>query len=112
MSAADAQQFLKELDKKLWTAADRLRANLDAAVYKHAVLGLVFLKYVSDVFKLRQDELEAQPRDPEDNGVVFADRVKSGARELATQCHWFEKVQPAIRDTSFFSQRSLLVVAK
>ena len=34
-------QFLKELDKKLWTAADKLRANLDAAVYKHAVLGLV-----------------------------------------------------------------------
>jgi type I restriction enzyme M protein len=32
-------QFLSELDKKLWNAADKLRSNLDAAVYKHAVLG-------------------------------------------------------------------------
>ena len=51
---ADSQTFFKELDKKLWTAADKLRANLDAAVYKHAVLGLIFLKYVSDAFELRQ----------------------------------------------------------
>ena len=50
------QQFLRDLDKKLWTAADRLRANLDAAVYKHAVLGLIFLKYVSDSFAARQKE--------------------------------------------------------
>ena len=35
-----AQEFLRDLDRKLWAAADRLRANLDAAVYKHAVLGL------------------------------------------------------------------------
>lgn len=39
MTAPDSQNFLRELDKKLWTAADRLRSNLDAAVYKHAVLG-------------------------------------------------------------------------
>ena len=39
------QNFLKELDKNLWTAADKLRSNLDVAVYKHAVLGLTFLKY-------------------------------------------------------------------
>ena len=32
------QQFLNDLDKRLWTMADRLRSNLDAAVYKHAVL--------------------------------------------------------------------------
>ena len=53
MAATEAQQFLNALDKKLWTAADKLRANLDAAVYKHAVLGLIFLKYVSDAFELR-----------------------------------------------------------
>ena len=39
-----AQQFLRDLDRKLWAAADRLRSNLDAAVYKHAVLGLISLK--------------------------------------------------------------------
>ena len=57
------QQFLKQLDKKLWTAADKLRSNLDAAVYKHAVLGLIFLKYVSDSFEIRQQQVEEQLRD-------------------------------------------------
>ncbi|TWU02868.1 class I SAM-dependent DNA methyltransferase [Stieleria varia] len=71
MSEADSQKFLKDLDKKLWTAADRLRANLDAAVYKHAVLGLIFLKYVSDAFELRQRALEVQLRDP--NHDYFVD---------------------------------------
>ena len=51
------QQFLKELDDKLWKAADRLRNNLDAANYKHVVLGLIFLKYVSDAFDERQSQL-------------------------------------------------------
>ena len=54
---SDTNQFLKNLDKKLWTAADKLRANLDAAVYKHAVLGLIFLKYVSDAFEQRQQQV-------------------------------------------------------
>jgi type I restriction enzyme M protein len=56
----EEQQFLAELDKKLWTAADKLRSTLDAAQYKHTVLGLVFLKYVSDAFDIRRTELEAQ----------------------------------------------------
>lgn len=59
------QQFLKDLDKRLWRMADKLRANLDAARYKHAVLGLVFLKYVSDAFRKRREELDAQFHDPE-----------------------------------------------
>lgn len=52
------QLFLKELESKLWTAADKLRASLDASQYKHAVLGLIFVKYVSDAFMLRQEELK------------------------------------------------------
>lgn len=51
------QQFLNDLDNKLWKAADRLRNNLDAANYKHVVLGLIFLKYVSDAFDERQGQL-------------------------------------------------------
>ena len=39
MSIDESQTFLRELDRKLWTAADKLRSSLDAAVYKHAVLG-------------------------------------------------------------------------
>jgi type I restriction enzyme M protein len=51
------QDFLNDLDGKLWKAADRLRSNLDAANYKHVVLGIIFLKYVSDAFEERQSEL-------------------------------------------------------
>lgn len=58
------QQYFNDLEKKLWTAADKLRSNLDAAVYKHVVLGLIFLKYVSDAFEERQRELDSQFRDP------------------------------------------------
>ncbi len=39
-----------ELEKKLWITADKLRNNMDAAEYKHVVLGLIFLKYISDAF--------------------------------------------------------------
>jgi type I restriction-modification system DNA methylase subunit len=38
------------LEKTLWQAADKLRSNMDAAEYKHVVLGLIFLKYISDAF--------------------------------------------------------------
>ena len=37
-------------EEKLWQAADKLRNNMDAAEYKHVVLGLIFLKYISDAF--------------------------------------------------------------
>ncbi|WP_417530169.1 type I restriction-modification system subunit M [Marinobacter lipolyticus] len=61
------QQFLKALDDKLWKAADKLRANLDAANYKHVVLGLIFLKYVSDAFEERQEELLERFKDENDD---------------------------------------------
>ena len=59
------QQFFNDLEKKLWTAADKLRSSLDASVYKHVVLGLIFLKYVSDAFEERQNELREQFQNPE-----------------------------------------------
>lgn len=62
------QKFLNELDTKLWKAADKLRSSLDAANYKHIVLGLIFLKYVSDVFEERQEQLlELFKNDADDN---------------------------------------------
>jgi type I restriction-modification system DNA methylase subunit len=63
----DTRHFLSDLDKKLWTAADKLRSNLDAAVYKHAVLGLIFLKCVSDSFEIRQNVIETRLRDKNDD---------------------------------------------
>lgn len=44
----------------LWKAADKLRGSIDAAEYKHIVLGLLFLKYISDSFEARKDELKAE----------------------------------------------------
>lgn len=62
------QQFLNDLDNKLWKAADKLRSNLDAANYKHVVLGLIFLKYVSDAFEERQEALlDLFKKDSEEN---------------------------------------------
>lgn len=43
----------------LWKSADTLRGQIDAAEYKHVVLGLLFLKYISDSFEARRDELKA-----------------------------------------------------
>lgn len=60
MSNNEAQEFLNNLDKKLWNAADKLRSTLDASQYKHAVLGIIFLKYVSDAFDIRREQLKAQ----------------------------------------------------
>ena len=56
-------------EAKLWQAADALRNNMDAAEYKHVVLGLIFLKYISDAFEAKHAELDAnrgQGADPED----------------------------------------------
>ncbi len=46
------------LEKKLWKAADKLRKNMDAAEYKHIVLGLIFLKYISDAFEELHQKLK------------------------------------------------------
>ncbi|MBM4287372.1 MAG: SAM-dependent DNA methyltransferase [Deltaproteobacteria bacterium] len=56
-------------ERELWQAADALRSNMDAAEYKHVVLGLIFLKYISDAFVEQHAKLEAQRAqgaDPED----------------------------------------------
>ena len=49
-------------EAKLWAAADALRNNMDAAEYKHVVLGLIFLKYISDAFEAKHDELVAHKK--------------------------------------------------
>jgi type I restriction enzyme M protein len=56
-------------ESELWRAADALRSNMDAAEYKHVVLGLIFPKYISDAFEEYHARLEAeraQGADPED----------------------------------------------
>ena len=61
--------------KHLFEAADRLRGSVESAEYKHLVLGLLFLKYVSDSFQLRRDQLEAETRTP-GSGVYTEDEAE------------------------------------
>lgn len=68
------------LEKKLWKAADKLRKNMDAAEYKHIVLGLIFLKYISDAFeelylKLKAGKGDYEGADPEDKNEYTAEKV-------------------------------------
>jgi type I restriction enzyme M protein len=66
------------LEKRLWKAADKLRKNIDAAEYKHVVLGLIFLKYISDSFEALHRKLEGEVNegaDPEDIEEYEAENV-------------------------------------
>ena len=63
-------------EEQLWQAADKLRSNMDAAEYKHVVLGLIFLKYVSDSFTEKYNELKAAGYgDEEDRDEYLADNI-------------------------------------
>ncbi|MBI4760679.1 MAG: SAM-dependent DNA methyltransferase [Chloroflexi bacterium] len=64
------------IEAELWQAADKLRGHLDAADYKSVVLGLIFLKYVSDLFEQVRARVEAEGLDdPEDRDVYLAERA-------------------------------------
>jgi len=63
-------------EDKLWAAADKLRGNMDASEYKHVVLGLIFLKYISDAFMEKFTALQADElADPEDKDEYLADNI-------------------------------------
>jgi type I restriction enzyme M protein len=63
-------------EDKLWAAADKLRGNMDAAEYKHVVLGLIFLKYISDAFMEKFNALQGDKHaDPEDKDEYLADNI-------------------------------------
>ncbi|WP_233143419.1 type I restriction-modification system subunit M [Aggregatibacter actinomycetemcomitans] len=72
-NSATQQAFLNDLDEKLWSSADRLRQQLDAANYKHIVLGLIFLKYISDSFTAQQDKIRVELSNPEN--PLYLDRT-------------------------------------
>ena len=74
------------LEAKLWAAADALRNNMDAAEYKHVLLGLIFLEYISDAFEAQHERLlaaraeGADPEDPEEYRAVSIFWVPKEAR--------------------------------
>ena len=80
MAKAPKKQDDEPLEKQLWKAADKLRKNIDAAEYKHVVLGLVFLKYISDAFEEHFAKLQAgigdyAGADPEDRDEYQAENI-------------------------------------
>ncbi|GET22709.1 type I restriction-modification system subunit M [Prolixibacter denitrificans] len=80
MAKKNGKQTEEPLEKQLWKSADKLRKNIDAAEYKHVVLGLIFLKYISDAFeelhaKLQKGEGEYEGADPEDKDEYRAENV-------------------------------------
>ncbi len=80
MAKAKKNNNEEPIEKQLWKAADKLRKNIDAAEYKHIVLGLIFLKYISDAFeelfgKLKKGEGEYAGADPEDKDEYKAENV-------------------------------------
>ena len=85
------QDFLKNLEKKLWKTADMLRSNISAAEYKHVVLGLVFLKYVSDSFETRRNELLLAFKDPKNEYYLGEDSDFFISEELENKDYYIEK---------------------
>ena len=64
------------VEEKMWAMADALRGTMDAAEYKHVVLGLIFLKYVSDAFEEYRSKLDSiQDADPEDPDEYRAQNI-------------------------------------
>ena len=86
-------------ESKLWRAADALRSNMDAAEYKHVVLGLIFLKYISDAFEEQHAKLESersQGADPEDPDEYRAVNIFWVPREARWSKLKSEAKQPTI----------------
>lgn len=80
MARPKKEKTQEPLEKQLWSAADKLRKNIDAAEYKHVVLGLIFLKYISDAFedlyaRLKAGEGEFEGADPEDHDEYLAQNI-------------------------------------
>lgn len=77
-SGSSASDAVVGFEAKLWQMADKLRNNMDAAEYKHVVLGLIFLKYISDAFEEKHAALEADRKagaDPEDPDEYRAENI-------------------------------------
>ena len=70
-----AQLMATDFKQTLRKAADKLRAQMDAAEYKHIVLGLIFLKYISDTFVKQQDKVKSMVSEPSSD--YFSERISS-----------------------------------
>jgi len=103
MTSQEEQKFLNDLDKKLWTAADKLRSTLSAAEYKHAVLGLIFVKYVSDAFQKRRAALEEHLKDPKHD--YYLDREDFGSDE-----EYQEEINVELEVRDYYTEKNVFWV--
>jgi type I restriction enzyme M protein len=93
----------------LWQAADKLRGSIDAAEYKHVVLGLIFLKYISDSFEARRAVLAAELRDDGIEGPAAERLLESRDEYIAENVFW---VPPEARWVSIQDQGRQPNIAK
>lgn len=89
-AAVSTSNTLQDLQKTLWATADKMRANMDAAEYKHIVLGLIFLKYISDSFAGRRAELVQRFADANDDYYLDSDDAELLAQELEERDYYKE----------------------
>jgi type I restriction enzyme M protein len=104
----EEQTFLTNLEKKLWTAADKLRSTLDASQYKHTVLGLVFVKYVSDAFELRREELKRQFADTNNDYFIDPSEYAAGVDDP----DYLEELNAELEVRDFFTEKNVFWVPK
>ena len=79
----------QDFKQMLWKAADKLRAQMDAAEYKHVVLGLIFLKYISDTFVKQQDKVKSMVSDPSSEYFISEDPAEY-AEELEERDYYIQ----------------------
>jgi type I restriction enzyme M protein len=82
--------MIDDIKKTLWATADKLRANMDAAEYKHLVLGLIFVKYISDTFQSRREELTRRFTDQNDDYFLHDADAELLADELEDRDYYRE----------------------
>jgi len=102
----EEQEFLNSLEKKLWTSANKLLPSLDASQYKHVVLGLVFLKYVSDSFDARRKQLTEQFTNPENDYFLDPADYEGGAEGDAYQ----EEINTELEERDYYAEQNVFWV--
>ena len=103
---AEEQKFLDNLEKKLWTSANKLLPSLDASQYKHVMLGLVFIKYVSDAFDIRREQLKTQLLDPTHDYYFDPDEFENGENDEEYKA----EIQHELEQRDYYAEQNVFWV--
>lgn len=99
------QDFLKELDEKLWKSAEKMRSSMDAANYKHIALGLIFLKYVSDSFEERQQDLRKLFQDNRPENIYYLPR-----EDYNSDSEYAEAIEAELELLEYYQEKNVIWV--